>query len=100
MGEGDLPTIPKNMERPQIWHTPTKEEQITGYRVSDSEVMDAIKVLRMYATQTMDSTSSLYWDAKKKGQEEFANTHLKRYQNAKYIEMECDTITTFYKESK
>ena len=88
------------MERPQIWHTPTKEEQKTGYIVSDSEVMDAIKVLRMYATQTTESTSRLYWDAKQRGQEEFANKHLKRFQNAKYIEMECETITKFYKDSK
>ena len=96
-------TSPQNikiMERPQIWHTPSEEEIKSGYIVSDSEVMDAIKILKMYARQTMDKKTKLYFDAKAKGQEDFAGKHLKRYTNARYIEMECETITKFYNDSK
>lgn len=88
------------MERPQICHTPSKEEIQTGYIVSDSEVMDAIKILKMYARQTMNKKTKLYFDAKSKGQEHFAEQHLKRYTNARYLEMECETITKFYQDSK
>ena len=68
--------------------------------ISDSEVLNAIAILKAYAEQVRSERSSLYWDAKRAGNEEFANAHLKKFQAATYIELQCPTITQWYRDSK
>lgn len=68
--------------------------------VSDSEVLNAIAILKEYAEQVKEVRGSLYWDAKKSGNEEFANAHLKRFKAATYIELQCPTIMQWYRDSK
>ena len=60
--------------------------------ISDSEVLDAINILKAYAEQVKEERGTLYWDAKKSGNEEFANAHLKRFKAATYIEQQCPTL--------
>ena len=68
--------------------------------ISDSEVLNAINVLKTYAEQVKEERGNLYWDAKKSGNEEFANAHLKRFKAATYIEQQCPTIMQWYRDSK
>lgn len=68
--------------------------------ISDSEVLDAIAILKAYAEQVKSERSNLYWDAKRSGNEEFANAHLKRFQAATYIEQQCPTIMQWYRDTK
>ena len=68
--------------------------------ISDSQVIDAIAVLKAYAEQVKEERSSLYFDAKKSGNEEFANAHLKRFHAATNIEYMCPTIMQWYRDSK
>ena len=68
--------------------------------ISDTQVIDAIAILKAYAEQVKDERASLYWDAKKSGNEEFANAHLKRFHAATYIEQQCQTLLQWYRESK
>ena len=68
--------------------------------ISDSQVIDAIAILNAYAEQVKEERSSLYWDAKKSGNEEFANAHLKRFHAAAYIEQQCPTLMQWYRDSK
>ena len=88
-------------DRPRLFHQPTHEEVFhTGYRVSDSEVTDAIRVLRMYGGQVMEDRGKLYWDAKKRGDEPSAAIHLQKYQSAHYLQMECESLEKWYRDSK
>ena len=80
-GEEDLPTINKTM-------------------ISDSAVLDAIAVLKAYAEQVKEERGNLFMDARKSGNEEFAKAHLKRYQAANYIELECPNLMQWYTDSK
>ena len=80
-GEEDLPTINKTM-------------------ISDSAVLDAIAVLKAYAEQVKEERGNLFMDARKSGNEEFAKAHLKRYQAANYIELECPNLMQWYADSK
>ena len=80
-GEEDLPTINKTM-------------------ISDSAVLDAIAVLKAYAEQVKEERGNLFMDARKSGNEEFAKAHLKRYQAAYYIELECQNLMQWYRDSK
>ena len=68
--------------------------------ISDSQVIDAIAILKAYAEQVKGERASLYWDAKKSGNEEFANAHLKRFNAATNIEHMCTTIMQLYRDSK
>ena len=68
--------------------------------ISDSEVLNAIAILKAYAEQVKEERGSLYWDAMKSGNEEFAKAHLKRFQAATYIEQQCPTIMQWYRDSK
>ena len=68
--------------------------------ISDSEVLNAINVLKTYAEQVKEERGNLYWDAKKSGNEEFANAHLKRFRTATCIEQQCPTIMQWYSDSK
>ena len=80
-GEEDLPTINKTM-------------------ISDSAVLDAIAVLKAYAEQVKEERGNLFMDARKSRNEEFAKAHLKRYQAANYIELECPNLMQWYRDSK
>lgn len=68
--------------------------------ISDSEVLNAIAILKAYAEQVKEQRGNLYWDAKKSGNEEFANAHLKRFHAACYIEQQCPTLMQWYRKSK
>ena len=68
--------------------------------ISDSQVIDAIAILNAYAEQVKEERSSLYWDAKKSGNEEFANAHLKRFHAATYIEQQCSNLMQLWRDSK
>ena len=68
--------------------------------ISDSQVIDAIAILKAYAEQVKDERASLYWDAKKSGNEEFAKAHLKRFHAATYIEQQCPNLMQWYRDSK
>ena len=68
--------------------------------ISDSEVLNAIAILKAYAEQVKEERGNLYWDAMKSGNEEFAKAHLKRFQAANYIEQQCPTIMQWYRDSK
>ena len=68
--------------------------------ISDSQVIDAIAILKAYAEQVKDERASLYFDAKKSGNEEFANAHLKRFYAATYIEQQCQNLMQWYRDSK
>ena len=68
--------------------------------ISDSAVLDAIAILKAYAEQVKEERGSLYRDALKSGNKEFAKAHLKRYQAANYIELECPNLMQWYRDSK
>ena len=68
--------------------------------ISDSAVLDAIAVLKAYAEQVKEERGNLFMDARKSGNEEFAKAHLKRYQAAYYIELECQNLMQWYRDSK
>ena len=68
--------------------------------ISDSEVLNAINVLKTYAEQVKKERGNLYWDAKMSGNEEFANAHFERFKAATYIEQQCQTIMQWYRDSK
>ena len=68
--------------------------------ISDSAVFDAIAILKAYAEQVKKERGNLYLDALKSGNEEFAKAHLKRYQAANYIELECPNLMQWYRDSK
>ncbi len=74
--------------------------QLQKTMISDSEVLNAIAILKAYAEQVKEERGSLYWDAMKSGNEEFAKAHLKRFQAANYIEQQCPTIMQWYRDSK
>ena len=74
--------------------------QLQKTMISDSDVLNAIAILKAYAEQVKEERGSLYWDAMKSGNEEFAKAHLKRFQAANYIEQQCPTIMQWYKDSK
>ena len=68
--------------------------------ISDSAVLDAIAILKAYAEQVKEERGNLFMDARKSGNEEFAKAHLKRYQAANYIELECPNLMQWYRDSK
>ena len=68
--------------------------------ISDSAVLNAIAILKAYAEQVKEERRSLYLDALKSGNEEFAKAHMKRYQAANYIELECPNLMQWYRDSK
>ena len=68
--------------------------------ISDSQVIDAIAILKAYAEQVKEERASLYWDAKKSGNEECANAHLKRLYAAAYIDQQCPNLMQWYLDSK
>ena len=68
--------------------------------ISDSEVLNAIAILKAYAEQVKEERGSLYFDAMKSGNEEFAKAHLKRFQAATDIEQQCPTIMQWYRDTK
>ena len=80
-GEGDLPIIPKDYD----------------FRFSSSRCHS---VLKAYAEQVKEERGNLFMDARKSGNEEFAKAHLKRYQAAYYIELECQNLMQWYRDSK
>ena len=68
--------------------------------ISDSAVFNAIAVLKAYAEQVKEERRSLDLDALKAGNEEVAKAHMKRYQAANYIELECPNLMQWYRDSK
>lgn len=88
------------MNTPQLFHTMSREERQSGYRVSDSEVVDAIRVLQMYAEQVKDERTKLYFDAKGSNKEAHANIHLKSYNAARYMELAANDMMKYYKDTK
>lgn len=88
------------MNTPHLFHTMTQEERQSGYQVSDSEVVDAIRVLEMYAEQVKNQRTHLYFGARKDGNEEKAAAHLKRWQSAEYMRLGAQDMKNWYNGTK